>query len=146
MAIIVPFSLGIVGHAENKFTPETILSAKSAIHSLISKYHPARIISGGCHLGGIDSYAEEIANSLSIPFIAYLPKTLSWSDGYRPRNLLIANYSTLLACIVVRDYPSHYTGMRFSSCYHCCSRNPSHVKSGGCWTAWKCQHREWVII
>lgn len=146
MAIIIPFSLGIVGHAEDKFTSETTLSAKQAIHSLISKYRPTRIISGGCHLGGIDSYAEEIANSLSITTTIYRPKSLSWSEGYKPRNLLIAQNSTLLACIVVRDYPSHYTGMRFSSCYHCCSRNPPHVKSGGCWTTWKCQRREWVII
>lgn len=35
---------------------------------------------------------------------------------------------------------------KFTPCYHCGDRNPPHVKSGGCWTAWKCKEREWIFI
>lgn len=71
--------------------------------------------------------------------IIYPPKTRDWLTGYKPRNLLIANKSDIVHCIVVKEYPSGYSGMRFDCCYHCGTND--HVKSGGCWTALKCKQR-----
>lgn len=141
-----PFYLGIVGHAADKFTPTTERSAKDVIYDLIAQYQPQAIVSGGCHLGGVDIWAEEIAISLQIPTIIYRPQSLSWSTGYRPRNLSIASTSALVACVVVSEYPPQYVGQRFSVCYHCRRVNPPHVKSGGCWTAWKARRRVWRIV
>lgn len=133
-------------HAQDKFTSHTEQLARDAISEIISFYKPTRVISGGCHLGGVDIWAEEIASSLNIPTSIYLPKSLSWSEGYKPRNLLIASRSHLVVCVVVRDYPAEYLGMRFPLCYHCRERNPPHVKSGGCFTAWRCEKRKWIIV
>ncbi len=142
------FNLGIVGHAQDKFTHLTELTARSKIIEFILQYKPTSIISGHCHLGGVDIYAEEIASSLDIPLIIHKPLILSWSGkgGYRDRNLKIAKDSHLTLVVVVKDYPVHYTGLRFNGCYHCGGRNPKHVKSGACWTAWKSKRREWIII
>jgi hypothetical protein len=43
--------LGIVGHAADKFTPLTGYQARLAI-----RYRPSKVISGGCHLGGMADY------------------------------------------------------------------------------------------
>lgn len=139
-------SLAIIGHAQDKFTPHTEALAYQAIYDLITLYNPSLIISGGCHLGGVDIYAEHVANALSIPTRIYKPSHLSWSGGYRERNLLIANNSSLVAVIVVETYPPHYTGQRFKGCYHCHNRNPPHVKSGACWTAHHSRRAIWSII
>lgn len=147
-------NLGIVGHEQAKFTTHTEQLARDAILSLILQYLPDYIVSGRCPLGGVDIYAEQIAHDLSIPTIIHEPKLLRWRGtkylpGYYDRNLLIARDSDICVCIVLRDYTPTYTGMRFSHCYHCDShfpRNPTHIKSGGCWTAWKCTKRKWVII
>jgi hypothetical protein len=143
-----PFNLAIVGHAQDKFTPETESIARDLILESILYYSPDNVVSGHCHLGGVDIYAEEIATGISIPTIIHKPKSLSWSGpgGYRDRNLLIAHDSSLTLVVVVSSYPSHYRGQRFKSCYHCHNRNPAHVKSGGCYTAWQSKQRKWIII
>lgn len=137
--------LGVVGSEAAKFTPSTEEAARAAIRAAIKKHNPEKVVSGGCHLGGVDIYAEEEAKALGIPFEAYLPKTLAWEGGYKQRNLRIAE-ADLVVCITLAELPPSYTGMRFKGCYHCKDRNPNHVKSGGCWTAWKCKRREWVIL
>jgi hypothetical protein len=143
----LPFILGIVGHAQDKFTSFTEWKARDRIGNYILTHQPiiTKIVSGGCHLGGVDQYAKEISISLSIPFEEYLPKIHKWEGGYKQRNLKIAQAAKVL-CIVVADYPNIYAGMKFNGCYHCGNRNPTHVKSGGCWTAWKCKQHEWIII
>lgn len=139
------FALGIVGHAQEKFTAETELLAREAIRHLIVVYGATMIVSGRSPMGGVDLYAEEIAADLGIPTMIFPPATHHWETGFRPRNLQIANASDLVACVVVSDYPPGYEGLRVA-CYHCKGRNPQHVKSGGCWTAWKARARRWVII
>jgi hypothetical protein len=124
--------LGIVGSEAAKFTPRTEGLARLVIHDLIQKYNPDIIISGGCHLGGIDKWAIEGAEIAEIGFIEYLPKTRNWEGGYKERNLRIARNSDIVVCITVKELPSNYTGMRFKMCYHC--KTDTHVKSGGCWT------------
>lgn len=135
-----PFYVGIVGHAADKFAPQT---KSKALEELLSPDNVV-LVSGHCHLGGIDIWAETIAKYLGRPSIIYPPKTLQWSTGYKPRNLLIARKSNIVHVIVVRDYPPHYCGMRFGVCYHCGTSD--HIKSGGCWTALKCRNREWYKI
>jgi hypothetical protein len=125
--------LGIVGHAADKFTPLTEYYAKKAIRDYLLEHKPERVISGGCHLGGVDKWAINLANVIGIPFTEYLPKNRNWwPTGYKPRNLLIANNSDKVLVIVAKEYHSNYSGMRFDGCYHCGDRNPPHVKSGGC--------------
>lgn len=90
------------------------------------------MISGGCHLGGIDIWTVEEAKLLGLQYIEHLPKARTWNGGYKQRNQLIAYDSDTVVCITVRELPPGYTGMRFESCYHC--KTADHVKSGGCWT------------
>ena len=129
-------NIGIVGHAADKFTPETEREARRIIAREI--LHPLdTVVSGRCHLGGVDIWAEECADRWGLLKIIHPPKTLSWATGYKPRNLLIARDSEVVHVIVVRAYPPGYSGMRFDLCYHC--RTASHIKSGACWTAKQAQ-------
>lgn len=130
--------IGIVGSEEAKFTPAAENKAKDAITKLIADAVLANngdaptIVSGECHLGGIDIWAKDIAAEWLCPFIGFPPKTLSWSGGYKERNLQIARESDIVVCITVKNFPPDYTGMRFPYCYHC--KTDAHIKSGGCWT------------
>lgn len=122
--------IGIVGHAADKFTVETEEDAREIIRGLFS---PGDIvISGGCHLGGIDQWAIEEAKSAGLLTEVYLPRIRSWAGGYRERNMLIARDSDEVRVIVVRDFPEGFGGVRYPFCYHC--GTSEHVKSGGCWT------------
>lgn len=122
--------LGIVGSEAAKFTPGSEAKARRLIRQLISGC--GLVISGGCHLGGIDIWAVEEAKALGVPYKEYPPKSFCWSVGYKPRNMLIAENSDEVVCITVRNLPQSYAGMKFLICYHC--GTDKHVKSGGCWT------------
>lgn len=129
--------IGIVGHEAAKFTPAAEAQARWIVRSILEDALSAdgvpTVVSGGCHLGGIDKWAEEIAAELWLPMVVHAPKVLTWEGGYKPRNILIAEDSDEVHNIVVRALPATYRGMRFSRCYHC--HTTDHVKSGGCWTA-----------
>lgn len=134
--------IGIVGHEAKKFTSHTEAMAKEIITQILTKdWLPNRtteMISGHCHLGGIDIWAEEIAQSMGMPMTIFAPKTQNWSNGYKPRNIQIAETADVVHNIVVAKYPPDYDDMRFERdglpyCYHC--NTSAHVKSGGCWTA-----------
>lgn len=138
-------NLGIVGHAADKFTPTTEKAAKEIIRNLLSTLGPGdALVSGGCHLGGIDIWAEEIADELGLRKIIHHPRKLQWSGGYRERNLKIAKDSDTVVCIVVKKHPPGFKGRRFTYCYHC--NTFDHVKSGGCWTAKKNNVAVWYEI
>jgi hypothetical protein len=137
--------LGIVGHEAAKFTPLTEIVARDAIREKIRSYAADEVCSGECPLGGIDIWAREEATALGLPFIPFPPKENNWENGFKPRNLQIAA-SDVVVCIVVKELPPTYKGRRFNGCYHCLDRNLPHIKSGGCWTAWRAKRREWVII
>lgn len=124
--------LGIVGNEAAKFTEKTAKLAKEKIWWVIEYYEPSLVISGGCHLGGIDEWAIEVAKLKGIPTREFLPQNRAWSTGYKPRNILIAETCSVLCNIVSKSYPEAYKGMRFKWCYHC--KTNEHVKSGGCWT------------
>lgn len=124
--------LGIVGSEGAKFTEETEQKARELIRSQLMSGKWDVVISGACHLGGIDIWAVEEAKKIGLDFVEYPPKTLSWETGYKPRNIKIATFSDKVICITVKTLPSNYAGMVFAFCYHCKSTN--HIKSGGCWT------------
>src|SRR3990172_5472771 len=114
-------NIGVVGAEGAKFTALTERHAKVLILHLLQPPE-AVLVSGGCHLGGVDIWAEEIAGALGRGTIIHRPAAHSWSAGYRPRNLQIAQDSHALHNIVVAEYPPRYKGMRFAICYHCARR------------------------
>ena len=137
--------IGIVGSEQAKFTPETEARARELISYLLSNPAVSGVVSGGCHLGGVDIFAEEateafnmFADARPISLTVHLPRRLSWPE-YKRRNLAIVRDSDEVHCITVERLPVHYTGMRFPLCYHCARAGAEfadrpHVKSGGCWT------------
>lgn len=126
---------GIVGNEAAKFTTITEMVAKGLIRGILADPESV-MVSGHCHLGGIDIWAEEIAEELKRPQIIHIPTNRRWRPhGFEERNLLIARDSKVVHNIVVAGYPEAYHGMVFDGCYHC--NTMDHVKSGGCWTAWK---------
>jgi hypothetical protein len=155
--------IGIVGHAAEKFTPDTESAARLAIFDLISEFDrngEMTIVSGRSPMGGIDIWAEEVAFQCDVATEIYAPVLDSrgrarWDGpgGFKERNIAIAEASDLVCVIVVRSYPPGYRGMRFRYCYHCRSRKPiveNHIKSGGCWTARKAlslgKEARWVVL
>jgi hypothetical protein len=131
------FWLGIVGNAEDKFTKIGQEYARIEILRLIVQtadlLGEVGVISGDCHLGGVDQWAREQALRIQIPFKDFPPKIRKWEGGYKQRNIQIAEESNEVYSIVADTYPPNYKGMRFKLCYHCGTND--HVKSGGCWTA-----------
>ena len=134
------YYIGIVGSESKKFTPETEKLARETILTRLKYWmdeHEVTVVSGHCHLGGVDIYAEEAADALGLPKEIYPPKTYSWETGYKVRNLQIAKKSDIVYCITVKELPESYVGMRFNYCYHCRNAgwgSTNHVKSGGCYT------------
>lgn len=123
---------GIVGSEQAKFTTSTENIARYFIEGLIVSGNVSKIVSGECHLGGVDIYAKEQANRFMIPYEGHAPQSLSW-PSYKARNIKIAK-SDVIICITVDKLPSTYKGMKFEYCYHC--NRADHIKSGGCWTMW----------
>ncbi|HEY7195469.1 MAG TPA: hypothetical protein VH439_17130 [Gemmatimonadales bacterium] len=123
--------VAIVGHEAAKFTPETEAKARGIIRALLENPR-AVVVSGHCHLGGIDIWAEEEADALGREKRIFPPETLRWFDGFKPRNIQIAETCTEAHCLVVKEYHASFAGKRFSYCYHC--KTTDHIKSGGCWT------------
>jgi hypothetical protein len=129
--------LGIVGCEAAKFTKAGEHEARKLIRDLARNEGATSISSGHCHLGGIDIWAEEVADELELGKYIFPPKSMTWTH-YKERNIQIAEKSQVVYCISVTDLPETYTGMRFPLCYHCARdksvQPPDHVKSGGCWT------------
>lgn len=136
--------IGIVGHEAAKFTQAGEARARSLIRYLLETSKATTMVSGGCHLGGIDIWAEEEAAAMGIPCLVHRPEVLEWHRGYKPRNMLIARDSDVVHCLVVDRLPPDWTGMTFQSCYHCGTTD--HVKSGGCWTAKRAKRAHWHVI
>lgn len=124
--------VGIVGSEAAKFTPAGKDRAQTAILEILERTEATAVVSGSCHLGGIDVWAAMVGAAMGIKVIEFPPKEQSWSFGYKPRNIQIAKTSDEVYCITVDKLPPFYSGMRFDGCYHC--KTNDHVKSGGCWT------------
>ena len=122
--------VGIVGAEGAKFTPSGEQEARAIIRVLLSR-PKSHLVSGGCHLGGVDIWAEEEAAKLGVGMTIFPPRVQRW-EGYKERNLRIAEASDVVHCIAVARLSLDFNGPRFTFCYHCGTRR--HIKSGGCWT------------
>jgi hypothetical protein len=125
-------TVGIVGHEAAKFTAETEARARTLIRRILARTAADRVVSGACRLGGIDIWAIQEAEAAGVPTQEFPPAVDEWDRGFKPRNIQIAEASTVVYSIVVATLPPTYTGRRFALCYHCGTAD--HVKSGGCWT------------
>lgn len=136
---------GIVGNEAAKFTLRTERLAREVIRGIL--HDPlSTLVSGHCHLGGVDIYAEEEAQKLGREMIIHAPEKRQWQpNGYKERNLRIVEDSHTVHNIVVAELPVDFRGRRHPYCYHCYIFGPpatdGHVKSGGCWTALKAMDR-----
>lgn len=148
--------LGIVGAEGAKFNTATERAARSLVRQLLQLNGSVHeVVSGACHLGGIDVWAIEEAQHANVVYGASLttrefpPKSQRWEpEGYKERNILIAHNSDKVICITLAELPLDFKGMRFGLCYHC--KSTKHIKSGGCWTVKHARsiHRQgevWVI-
>lgn len=79
--------LGIVGAEAAKFTKAGEDAARTTIREYIARLQPAMIVSGECHLGGVDIWAKEEAAKAGLAFHGFPPKDHHWLSGYKPRNL-----------------------------------------------------------
>ncbi len=146
--------LGIVGNGAAMFTDATEAMARKYIEEAIVAHGATTVVSGRCHLGGVDIWAEDAARELGLELITHEPTQLCWpgKSGFRDRNLKIARGSDHVLCVTVDRSPQHahkmYNGPK--SCHHCDrpSRGgvPPHVPSGGCWTAWAAARRSWSVV
>lgn len=136
--------IGIVGHGADKFTDWSRRKARETIKHILNQYREDTelvVVSGRSPVGGIDIWAEEIAEEYGIKTDIKEPKQNQWDAeyGFKQRNIDIAK-SDIVHVILVRDYPPNYKGRTFTGCYHCL-KHPSvsceHIKSGACWTGWK---------
>jgi hypothetical protein len=144
--------IGIVGSEGVKFTKIGEARARDAIRGLLTTGDT--VVSGHCHLGGIDIWAEEVAAEQGLPTLIFPPRELNWNNGYKPRNLQIAHNSDKVVCITIDTLPADYDGMRFpKGCYHCQKAGRphlDHIKSGGCWTVLQAMKKgkegQWIVI
>lgn len=156
-------NIGIIGHEAGKFTGPTKANALIKISDIIAAHPDPVVVSGRCPLGGVDVWAEEMADSLGIKKLIFPPAKPQWEGGYKPRNIEIATWSEIVYVIVVGTLPPGYPIEPWNRgpCYHCYKRkfpnsraelfNLKHVKSGACWTAWYAieklgKEARWVII
>lgn len=124
--------LGIVGSEAAKFTPHTESLAKAMIKASICASGATTVVSGECHLDGIDIWAKEIALEWGLKYLGCPPAFKTW-QSFKRRNIEIAELSARVVCITVKDLPPGFKeGGWERYCYHCGTH--SHIKSGGCWT------------
>lgn len=126
-----------MGNEAAKFTEETRARALEIIKEEAIAWEADTLVSGRCHLGGVDEWAEWVAAALGLKMRVFPPSQHVWSapGGFKERNMKIARYSDVVLVVCATLYPEGYAGMRFNGCYHCGDERPPHIKSGGCWTA-----------
>lgn len=105
--------LAIVGSVN--ITPHQRGLASVIIDGFLYSYEPHAVISGGAN--GIDSLAEGRVfawnrdNHLSILFEEFLPKNQRWEpEGFKDRNLLIAQGCDSLLCIRTKQSTTYGSG------------------------------------
>lgn len=162
--MLKPLKIAIVGCEESSWKQEQAFIAKQTIKNIfldnLSEYEKRRyptkkltsvkLISGHCPRGGVDIWAEKIADELGIQKEIYAPEMYSdgnyyWEDkvkyrwhcgdpmctqrekivvkGFRTRNIQIAEACDKLYCVVPAVD---------STCLHC--GVSGHPTNGGCWT------------
>ena len=101
-------------------TPELV---KDKIMGILKSYDSPVLISGACPYGGVDIWAEEVADSQNLRKWIFPPEQKEWKS-YRKRNIQIAETCDVLYDIVPFK--------EFAFCHHHQARD--HDTSGGCWT------------
>jgi len=105
--------IAIVGSEEKYWTPETREEACREIKKILTDdtyydFNPAdpgdvtypTLISGGCPNGGVDIWAEIIADFIGLDKKIYYPENDRWEpNGYKERNDKIAHDCDVLFCI-----------------------------------------------
>jgi len=94
------------------------------LNSLIKEWGEDDItfVSGGA--SGVDTIAETTAKGLGLKTIIHKPLEYKWENGYKPRNMKIAQECDVLYCLP--------TKVKLTPCYHC--EEKDHEVTGGCWT------------
>jgi len=119
--------IAIVGSSHLSETEEIDARKNSGLvlNQLIKEYgvDDITLISGGAK--GVDTEAEDVAKQLGIKTIIHRPLENKWENGYKPRNIKIAQECDILYC-----FP---TKVKITECYHC--KAEDHEVTGGCWTA-----------
>ena len=146
--------IGIVGTQELKWTQINKDKAKAEILGLLldfkSRFETV-LVSGHCQKGGVDIWAEEIADKLGIKKEIYPAVVEQWNDeireegsifdeqmfivkriGYKSRNIKIAETCDILYCIVPQTYVDTGPSAESDHCKHC--QIFGHPSNGGCWT------------
>lgn len=134
--------IAIVGPEENKWLPSQKAEIQKQVNEIINKYsindvfdwtNEVIFISGRCPKGGVDIWAEEVADTLGCLKQIFEPKTLNW-PGYKARNIKIAKECDILYCIVPEAYIGFNSIPYNPRCYckHC--KVWRHPSNGGCWT------------
>jgi hypothetical protein len=115
--------VAIVGSAT--MTPEQAVQAERLVTMIVTSHrylavankdtdHPFRsiaIISGDSPKGGVDLYARERAEGLNLEFKGYPPRNNRWEpEGYKERNLLIAQRCQVLYRVAVQDSKTYGSG------------------------------------
>jgi len=160
--------IAIVGCEESKWTNSQRVDAKEEIESIIFKHchrdferthkqcseEKMIIVSGHCPKGGVDIWAEEIADELGIKKEIYPAEVNQWNDkikhkktnniwvsyklkGFRSSYIQIAEACDVLYCLVPQIQPKHklideIINERNAYCIHC--DMAGHPTNGGCWT------------
>lgn len=142
--------IAIVGPEESKWSKELKALAKKEIEEIFFLYSDSigydciTLVSGHCPHGGVDIWAEEIADKLEIKKEIYPAEVNQFEDrfttemenpylpakklmGYKSRNIKIAETCDILYCIVP-SISRIFNGI----CYHC--KKDGHPNNGGCWT------------
>jgi len=106
-------NIAIVGSEEIHWTPETRTQAcqeikKILIDDIYYEFNPAdpgditypTLVSGGCPKGGVDIWAEIIADFIGLEKRIHYPENNWWEpNGYKERNEKIAMDCDILFCI-----------------------------------------------
>lgn len=168
--------VAVVGPEESKWTEEQKSKAKENIVIILTKestkqtikkygllvtdtvitldFSTNTLVSGHCPKGGVDIWAEEIADKLGIKKEIYPAEVNQWEDseeqtrtewgakdliqkkGFRSRNIQIAEACDILYCIVPKkSHEAEFQGVYGSYpdfCRHC--EVYGHPTNGGCWT------------
>lgn len=100
--------LAIIGSTKFQ-NPEALKQAEELIEKAIKNLKPDLVISGGAV--GIDTLGVKIAKKHDINIKEYLPENPRWQpNGFKERNLLIANNCTHLLRIVCKDSKTYGSG------------------------------------
>ena len=127
--------IAIVG--TSRLTEKEKNQTRDAILKIIQSHSQGDVyLSGGAK--GVDIEVRNVAQNNDIEIVEHHPSSNNW-DGFKMRNISIANECDILYCIT--------TPMKYTPCYHC--NDPTHEKTAGCWTmnyAKKLKKETYLII